>query len=209
MTDKSSAKAVILILFEFSDNLSAENSKSSADFSIQLIQLLECMLWRNRFQTQLTSRLLVIVPPSLQRPPNDHPWPPFDIPLTFLGPLTDLPWPPMTSYWPPTTSHWLLMISQNFFNFGPFFFFFPKNLTLRDAHCFWQWASKNILRCPPLKGQAVLVCERRLLLGVCNWFVSFSSCYFKPASPTFMILKSGLIIWGLCNQTYICRKNLL
>ena len=32
-----------LIVFAFSDNLSAENSKSSADFSVQLIQLLECM----------------------------------------------------------------------------------------------------------------------------------------------------------------------
>ena len=43
MTINSSANSVILILFAFSDNLSAENSKSSADFFIQLIQLLECM----------------------------------------------------------------------------------------------------------------------------------------------------------------------
>ena len=43
MTVNSSANSVILIVFAFSDNLSAENSKSSADFSIQLIQLLECM----------------------------------------------------------------------------------------------------------------------------------------------------------------------
>ena len=33
-----------MILFTFLDNLSAENSKSSADFCIQRIQLLECML---------------------------------------------------------------------------------------------------------------------------------------------------------------------
>ena len=47
MTINSSANSVILILFAFSDNLSAENSKSSADFYIQRIQLLECMvtLW--------------------------------------------------------------------------------------------------------------------------------------------------------------------
>ena len=32
-----------MLVFAFSDNLSAENWKSSADFSIQLIQLLECM----------------------------------------------------------------------------------------------------------------------------------------------------------------------
>ena len=44
MTDKSSANSVILILFTFSDNLSAENSKLSADFCIQRIQLLECMV---------------------------------------------------------------------------------------------------------------------------------------------------------------------
>ena len=43
MTVKGSANSVILILFAFSDNLSAEKSKSSADFYIQLIQLLECM----------------------------------------------------------------------------------------------------------------------------------------------------------------------
>ena len=43
MIDNSSTNSVILILFAFSDNLSAENSKSSADFSIQLIPLLECM----------------------------------------------------------------------------------------------------------------------------------------------------------------------
>ena len=43
MTINSSANSVILILCAFSDNLSAENSKSSADYSIQLIQLLECM----------------------------------------------------------------------------------------------------------------------------------------------------------------------
>ena len=43
MTINSSANSVILILFAFSDNLSAENSKSSADFCIQRIQLLECM----------------------------------------------------------------------------------------------------------------------------------------------------------------------
>ena len=33
-----------MIIFAFPDNPSAENSKSSADFSIQLIQLLECMV---------------------------------------------------------------------------------------------------------------------------------------------------------------------
>ena len=43
MTINSSANSIILIHFAFSDNLSAENSKSSVDFSIQLIQLLECM----------------------------------------------------------------------------------------------------------------------------------------------------------------------
>ena len=43
MTVNSSANSVIFILFAFSDNLSAESSKSSADYSIQLIQLLECM----------------------------------------------------------------------------------------------------------------------------------------------------------------------
>ena len=43
MTGNSSATSVILILFAFSDNLSTEKSKSSADFSIQLIQLLKCM----------------------------------------------------------------------------------------------------------------------------------------------------------------------
>ena len=26
----------------------------------------------------------------------------------------------------------------DFFNFSPFFFFFPENFTSRDAHCFWQ-----------------------------------------------------------------------
>ena len=44
MTVNSSTIGVILIPFEFSDNLSAENSKSSADFYIQRIQLLECMV---------------------------------------------------------------------------------------------------------------------------------------------------------------------
>ena len=44
MTVNSSANSVILIVFAFSDNLSAENSKSSADFYIQRIQLLECMI---------------------------------------------------------------------------------------------------------------------------------------------------------------------
>ena len=43
MTDTSSANSVILKLFASSDNLSAENSKSSADFSIQQFQFLECM----------------------------------------------------------------------------------------------------------------------------------------------------------------------
>ena len=43
MTVNSSATSIILILFAFSDNISAENSKLPADFSIQLIQLLECM----------------------------------------------------------------------------------------------------------------------------------------------------------------------
>ena len=43
MTINSSANSIILIHFAFSDNLSAENSKSSADFCIQCIQLLECM----------------------------------------------------------------------------------------------------------------------------------------------------------------------
>ena len=32
-----------LIVFAFSDNLSAENSKLSAEFVLQLLQLLECM----------------------------------------------------------------------------------------------------------------------------------------------------------------------
>ena len=44
MTVKGSANSVILILFTFSDNLSAEKSKSPADFHIQLIQLLEFMV---------------------------------------------------------------------------------------------------------------------------------------------------------------------
>ena len=41
MAVNSSANSVILILFAFSDNLSAENSKLSADSAIQL---LECMV---------------------------------------------------------------------------------------------------------------------------------------------------------------------
>ena len=43
MTVNSSANSVILTLFAFSDNLSAENSKSSAEFKPQQPQLLECM----------------------------------------------------------------------------------------------------------------------------------------------------------------------
>ena len=38
-----------MIVFAFPDNPSAENSKSSADFSIQLIPLLECMSIAYRF----------------------------------------------------------------------------------------------------------------------------------------------------------------
>ena len=59
-------------------------------------------------------------------PSTTSPWPP----MTPLWPPTDLSrtphWPPMTPYDLPLTSHWLLMISQDFFNFGPFFFFFWK-----------------------------------------------------------------------------------
>ena len=36
-----------LIVFAFSDNLSAENSKLSAEFVLQLLQLLECMVGSN------------------------------------------------------------------------------------------------------------------------------------------------------------------
>ena len=43
MTVNSSANSVILILFAFSENISAENSKLSAGFKPQLPQLLECM----------------------------------------------------------------------------------------------------------------------------------------------------------------------
>ena len=43
MTVNSSASSVILILFAFSDNLSAENSKLSAESRLQRLQLLECM----------------------------------------------------------------------------------------------------------------------------------------------------------------------
>ena len=39
----NSSKSTNLIHFAFPDNPSAENSNSSADFSIQLIPLLECM----------------------------------------------------------------------------------------------------------------------------------------------------------------------
>ena len=44
MAVNSSANTIILIHFAFSDNLSAENSKLSADFYIKRIQLLECMI---------------------------------------------------------------------------------------------------------------------------------------------------------------------
>ena len=54
MTVNSSANSVILILFAFSDNLSAENSKSSADFCIQRIQLLECMAQGVAYSGRLT-----------------------------------------------------------------------------------------------------------------------------------------------------------
>ena len=64
MTVNSSANSVILILFAFSDNLSAENSKSSADFCIQLIQLLECMilcLYHLLFQAQAHRPTMVVM----------------------------------------------------------------------------------------------------------------------------------------------------
>ena len=44
MTVNSSANSVILILFAFSDNLSAENSKLSADFCNRGNHLLGCMI---------------------------------------------------------------------------------------------------------------------------------------------------------------------
>ena len=43
MTVNSSANSVILILFAFSDNLSAENSKSSADSCNPVNHLFGCM----------------------------------------------------------------------------------------------------------------------------------------------------------------------
>ena len=60
MTVNSSANSVILILFAFSDNLSAENSKSSADFYIQRIQLLECMnkAGRKLFEGKIVRRYI-------------------------------------------------------------------------------------------------------------------------------------------------------
>ena len=71
--------------------------------------------------------------------PMTTPWPPTDLP----EPLIFLPWPstdlPLTSYYLPLNSHDL----SGLFIFWSFFFFFPENFTLRDAHCFWQWASKK------------------------------------------------------------------
>ena len=50
---------------------------------------------------------------------------------------------PMTSHWPPMTSHWTLDLLW-FFHFQSLFFsLFPENFTPRDAHCFWQWASRK------------------------------------------------------------------
>ena len=50
---------------------------------------------------------------------------------------------PRTSHDLPLNSHWTPVIFHDFFHFLVFFFFFPENFTPRDAHCFWQWASKN------------------------------------------------------------------
>ena len=44
MTVNSSANSVVLIVFAFSDNLSAENSKLSADSGIHGIHFLGCMM---------------------------------------------------------------------------------------------------------------------------------------------------------------------
>ena len=63
-------------------------------------------------------------------PPRTPQRPPIDLPLTSY----DLP---LNSYDIP----WL-------------FIFFPQNFTPRDAHCFWQWASKKLQfweRMAPLK----------------------------------------------------------
>ena len=43
MTVNSSAKSVVLILFAFSDNLSAKNSKLSAESGLPGLSFLECM----------------------------------------------------------------------------------------------------------------------------------------------------------------------
>ena len=52
MTVNSSANSVILILFAFSDNLSAENSKLSADSCNRRNHLFGCMtldIWQDNF----------------------------------------------------------------------------------------------------------------------------------------------------------------
>ena len=49
MTVNSSANSVILILFVFSDNLSAENHKLSAESGQPGLSLLVCMQWRSNF----------------------------------------------------------------------------------------------------------------------------------------------------------------
>ena len=53
-----------LIFFAFSDNLSAENSKLSADSGLQRIQLLECMVFRWWYFTWTVASKVVSMSPS-------------------------------------------------------------------------------------------------------------------------------------------------
>ena len=53
MTVNSSANSVVVIVFAFSDNLSAENSKLSADSGIHGIQRFGCMYTMNPYFTEL------------------------------------------------------------------------------------------------------------------------------------------------------------
>ena len=81
--------------------------------------------------------------------------------MTCRDPSLTSHWPPRTTHWPPMTPHWPLRtphwpprtptdltgppidLPWSPMSFSTSFFF-PQNFTPRDAHCCWQWASKNL-----------------------------------------------------------------
>ena len=105
------------------------------------------------------------------------------------------------------------------FNFwSSAFLFFPQNFTPRDAHCFWQWASKNwgwVVAKSALKKFTLLPCMKvlsvekwHLHICICSWVLavllsqSWTIPFFGYCAPNRLagtwLGKNSLVISGFC-----------